>query len=202
MDHQNIVRYNAAWIEEISEPVTLAKDNSSENYDPTVTETATEEIEEAPHSNLAMYIQMELCQYTLADWLKRRNALLFNSELSDQSDFPVETYRMICSSLAGITDINAHEIRRIFKGLVKGLQYIHSNSLIHRDLKPHNIFFYGAEHIPKIGDFGLVSDFQHGFVDESSPPTSPGSSNLTSGLGTHVVFIIFIWPGIAANSEM
>lgn len=189
MDHPNIVRYNAAWIEEISEFSTVEKDDSSENFDPTI-ETATDEIEDSKHpSNLAMYIQMELCQYTLAEWLVRRNSLLFNSDISDQNDFPVESYRMICSSLSGTADINVHEVRRIFKGIVKGLQYIHSNSLIHRDLKPHNIFFYGPEHTPKIGDFGLVSDFQQQIIDESSPPTSPGSSNLTSGLGTHVVSI-------------
>lgn len=203
MDHPNIVRYNAAWIEESHEGATnhnnkkstkaLKDDSSENNFDPTI-ETATDEMdqngpEKADHP-LAMYIQMELCQYTLSEWISRRNSLLFNGSKRILDEFPAEYYRMVCSSISGTIDINVHEIRRIFKGIVKGLQYIHSQGLIHRDLKPQNIFFHGTDHIPKIGDFGLVSCNQTLRECEWSPPNSPGSESssvLTSGLGTRVV---------------
>eukprot|EP00002_Diphylleia_rotans_P029837 TRINITY_DN6095_c0_g1_i3.p1 TRINITY_DN6095_c0_g1~~TRINITY_DN6095_c0_g1_i3.p1 ORF type:complete len:416 (+),score=84.07 TRINITY_DN6095_c0_g1_i3:104-1351(+) len=40
--------------------------------------------------------------------------------------------------------------------LVLGISHIHSRGILHRDLKPQNIFLSGSDHIIKIGDFGLA----------------------------------------------
>lgn len=42
----------------------------------------------------------------------------------------------------------------IFRQIVKGVAYIHLKRIIHKDLKPENIFLSEGE-IVKIGDFGL-----------------------------------------------
>ncbi|CAG9531655.1 unnamed protein product [Cercopithifilaria johnstoni] len=79
-----------------------------------------------------LYIQMELCQeLTLHSWL------LANNRYEDR-----EITRM----------------RKWLAELVCAIDYIHSQGLIHRDLKPQNIFF-SANNYLKIGDLGLVTNY-------------------------------------------
>lgn len=77
-----------------------------------------------------LYIQMELCETgTLLDLIK--------TGLPDRID----------------------EAWRIFRLLLDGLDHIHSLGVVHRDLKPMNIFI-DSQKMPKIGDFGLASPGQ------------------------------------------
>ncbi|XP_019725702.1 eIF-2-alpha kinase GCN2 [Hippocampus comes] len=46
---------------------------------------------------------------------------------------------------------------RLFREILDGLSYIHQQGMIHRDLKPVNIFLDSQDHV-KIGDFGLATD--------------------------------------------
>ncbi|MRB67669.1 protein kinase, partial [Bacillus thuringiensis] len=48
--------------------------------------------------------------------------------------------------------------RKILKQVLKGIRYMHSRDVIHRDLKPDNIFLGrddNGKFTVKIGDFGL-----------------------------------------------
>ncbi|XP_063427677.1 eIF-2-alpha kinase GCN2-like [Mytilus trossulus] len=51
-------------------------------------------------------------------------------------------------------DIN--RLWRFFREIVEGLVHIHEQGMIHRDLKPVNIFLDSNDHV-KIGDFGLAT---------------------------------------------
>lgn len=198
MDHSNIIRYNAAWIEEFLDDPKTPEAEEEEDMSGTeaeitrLTDALSDVFEPKPKltsSHLVMYIQMELCQCTLSEWITRRNGLIFSGTRWQREEFPVDYHRMVCSNLQGTLDINVHENKRIFKAIVKGLQYIHAHGLIHRDLKPQNIFFHGTDQMPKIGDFGLVSTRQLFAPSPDESPSldicdSPLSSDLTSGVGT------------------
>lgn len=45
---------------------------------------------------------------------------------------------------------------RLFREMIEGLGHIHQQGMIHRDLKPVNIFLDLNDHV-KIGDFGLAT---------------------------------------------
>ena len=52
--------------------------------------------------------------------------------------------------------VNRKVVFHLFKQLIDGLKHIHEESLIHRDIKPDNIFIDKSKMQLKIGDFGLA----------------------------------------------
>ena len=235
-DHPHIVRYYGAWMEEFvhSSDNNIYMDSEGESGSLLIESTIVESQADSesfsqitppdrpstPKPTRTIYIQMELCQFTLADWIKQRNHLVFNvtppsspPESSENASPPssefarkkslatFRTERMVdINHESGIVSINANECRRTFKQIVKGLVHIHDHGLIHRDLKPQNIFFQEyQDYNLKIGDFGLVSEpvqkDDHSAYQFPTPHGSPsvhsrnssissGCSNMTSGLGT------------------
>merc|ERR1719334_2459721 len=66
------------------------------------------------------------------------------------------------------------KVWRMFREIVEGLVHIHTQGMIHRDLKPVNIFIDSCDHV-KIGDFGLATTGLLGARDEEReclPPTA------------------------------
>ncbi|KAG7491867.1 hypothetical protein MATL_G00007970 [Megalops atlanticus] len=121
---------------------------------------------------LMLYIQMQLCELSLRDWILERNTRP-REELAGPSD----PYRCI----------DAERTFSILRTILEGVQYIHSRGIMHRDLKPRNIFLHGHDCHVKIGDFGLACrDII--FDDRMQLPAtshSSGSSH-TTGVGTFV----------------
>jgi len=56
-----------------------------------------------------------------------------------------------------IGKIDRGKLTNIALGIVSGLIYVHSQNVIHRDIKPQNILMFGPKDdmIPKIADFGV-----------------------------------------------
>ncbi len=57
--------------------------------------------------------------------------------------------------------VPAKRIMRIFDGITQGLRHAHARGLVHRDVKPSNVFLVrgdGEEWRPKLMDFGLVRE--------------------------------------------
>ncbi|KAJ5077489.1 eukaryotic translation initiation factor 2-alpha kinase eif2-alpha kinase -related [Anaeramoeba ignava] len=77
-------------------------------------------------SDCILYIQMELCRAkTLRDWLENYDR-----------------------------KVDIFEVKKIFKQILEGMKHCHQQNVIHRDLKPDNIFITSDLNI-KIADFGL-----------------------------------------------
>ena len=54
-------------------------------------------------------------------------------------------------------DASIPNLAKYFECVVSGLEYIHSQNMVHRDLKPDNILIFD-DGVAKISDFGLVKD--------------------------------------------
>ena len=50
------------------------------------------------------------------------------------------------------------------RDVLAGLAYLHARSIIHRDIKPQNIFLQGSK--PKIGDFGFAVNTESSLKDK------------------------------------
>nr|XP_039264587.1 uncharacterized protein LOC120340407 [Styela clava] len=84
-----------------------------------------------------MFIVMELCHdENLTDFLKNREKL----RVPFEDDLAISFAQQ----------------------LLHGLQFIHRNDVIHRDLKPDNILLSLDEKTPKISDFGLSKELRKG----------------------------------------
>ena len=161
----HVINYNHSWFELSEEhklPIELQENDEDSNC--VTTDTANspkevslsskdskqsgsvQEIVEGTATNfsaankIVLYIQMELCEHTLEDYLNDANRLHFAA--SKSSALTTEEYK---------------ERLRVAYQIMQGLQAIHAKyNITHRDLTPRNIFFSKNGTI-KIGDFGLAT---------------------------------------------
>jgi serine/threonine protein kinase len=124
LNNQNIVRYYSSWVDIDLE--SIIEYNNQINYD---------DFEPINYICPILFIQMELCDFTLKDYLL--------------------TY--------SLTDTIENKIN-IIKQIISGLEYLREKNIIHRDIKPDNIFLINdlnnsGKFIVKLGDFGLCKKY-------------------------------------------
>nr|XP_046269330.1 eIF-2-alpha kinase GCN2 [Scatophagus argus] len=138
--------------------------------------TESSDLEQVPLTAHYLYIQMEYCE---------------KSTLRDTIDHGLHQ--------------DQNRLWRLFREILDGLAYIHQQGMIHRDLKPVNIFLDSQDHV-KIGDFGLATDHPANVaagkfeVEESgsaviSKPDPTG--NMTGMVGT----ALYVSPEVQGNTK-
>lgn len=78
-----------------------------------------------------------------------------------------------CGSLKKIVDsefikLSEKSVATIFKHVARGIAYLHSQGIVHQDIKPSNILIF-SNGIAKIGDFGIGHSFQSADTVVGSP---------------------------------
>ncbi|NWS51565.1 E2AK1 kinase, partial [Chunga burmeisteri] len=120
--------------------------------------------------HLMLHIQMQLCEISLWDWIVDRNKRC--NERTEETSSP---YHLV----------DVRWTMKIFQELSEGVCYIHSMGVMHRDIKPRNIFLHGSDHHVKIGDFGLAcKDLLWDDADQWFKTERINGLRHTSGVGT------------------
>ncbi|GMS86298.1 hypothetical protein PENTCL1PPCAC_8473 [Pristionchus entomophagus] len=145
LDHQGIVRYNQSWIEEPPADWQMKVDKQYREKFPTMPLDC--------HSDQTkfIYIQMQLCNYSLREWLTENQ---------------LHTSRPI------------QRMKYWFKQMVSAVAYIHMKQIIHRDLKPENVLFFeeeGFEGVLKICDLGIATERKNDQSNTVFTRTSAGT---------------------------
>ncbi|XP_041668498.1 eIF-2-alpha kinase GCN2 [Cheilinus undulatus] len=140
--------------------------------------TETETTDSERHQLIAhyLYIQMEYCE---------------KSTLRDTIDKGLHQ--------------DQNRLWRLFREILDGLAYIHEQGMIHRDLKPVNIFLDSQDHV-KIGDFGLATDHPANVAAGKFEVEEGGSlvitkpdptGNMTGMVGT----ALYVSPEVQGNTK-
>lgn len=100
------------------------------------------------HLDLMLYIQMQLCEHSLKDWISERNMKPKEettskckgiSETQQHRAFDpgveVKKKNIIFSYLGPYECVDTEQTLRLLKQIVEGVDYIHSRGIMHRDLK-------------------------------------------------------------------
>lgn len=61
----------------------------------------------------------------------------------------------------GTNSFSESVVAEAFAQICYALEYIHENSIVHRDIKPQNVFLFSG-HVYKLGDFGLSRELVKG----------------------------------------
>ncbi|KAF2718340.1 Serine/threonine-protein kinase [Polychaeton citri CBS 116435] len=85
---------------------------------------------------------------------------------------------------------------RFARQITEGLAHIHSHGVIHRDMKPDNVFIDVANH-PKIGDFGLATTNHSQVIEASLSSKTAMSGDMTRSVGT----ALYVAPELRSDSN-
>jgi serine/threonine protein kinase len=182
--HTHVVRYYASWVEESSLMLTSPR-GDEEIWSDSCSDSLTEHSQQVPleykeesSDHLHDYLNTSLDDFDFEDdpnsqWsaqdlesVDESVSTATTNQKPSQNKPP--NYRILYIQMEychatlqdGISDgricQNPLVVYRLFRQLLEAMKYIHSQRVIHRDMKPANVFLDVTGEI-KIGDFGLAT---------------------------------------------
>ncbi|KOB66624.1 Eukaryotic translation initiation factor 2-alpha kinase 4 [Operophtera brumata] len=170
LNHENVVRYYNAWIEttfeqneEMSTKRPVQKDATSDS------EEDDDDDEQDPWFHIVSPEDEESSEGIEFEQDSNNQSQTIPSE--DVVDSRPRSERLYQELYIQMEFCEKHTLRqaidkglyqehfrawRLFREIVEGLAHVHQRGMIHRDLKPVNIFLDSNDHV-KIGDFGLAT---------------------------------------------
>ena len=119
--------------------------------------------------------------------------LLFGTTWLNKKHFGIVMEKAENGSLdSWIGKVKNRKAAKIALGIVDGLEYVHSQKVIHRDIKPKNILMFGPKDdmIPKIADFGVAKVIHtvmtHSMVGEERYMAPEVKMNLRYGFSADI----------------
>ncbi|KAG5896432.1 hypothetical protein JTB14_022511 [Gonioctena quinquepunctata] len=101
--------------------------------------------------------------------------------------------------------LDVDRLWRLFREIVEGLAHIHQQGMIHRDLKPLNIFLDSEDHV-KIGDFGLattsIKSKQNEYMISKSALESEKDDTVDESKTGLVGTALYVAPEISTTSKV
>ncbi|KAF6217270.1 hypothetical protein GE061_001624 [Apolygus lucorum] len=182
LNHENVVRYYNSWFESANVDTGLESSSGSMESDTTISYQVSKKnaVDVLPYGReTAMDWSDRLVKPTRNDdsgnWIAFRDPDISGEESSEDEELVSEESSETLKSLLhmyiqmelcekstlrlaideGLYK-NGERIWRLFREIVEGLCHIHKQGIMHRDLKPVNIFL-GSNDQVKIGDFGLAT---------------------------------------------
>lgn len=108
----------------------------------------------------------------------------FDSIVIDDERYYFMVMKHYTNTLAGLKSIcNVSDFEKSEKGiklfiaLVKGIKYLHDNKILHRDIKPQNIFYCDENSTYVLGDLGIAKFSSDKFSREAATKKSDRMAN-------------------------
>nr|XP_022293589.1 eIF-2-alpha kinase GCN2-like [Crassostrea virginica] len=181
LDHKNIIRYYTCMIIKFRKSIIYPKLSSEEDasdgisfgdgYSGSCNNNATDEKESVKSSSTCGSEEEEILD----------GCLVIQTELCNTG-----TNLKTLIDAEYIFSMEENKRRNIILDVIWGLQHIHDQGFMHRDLKPPNIFI-GQDDRAKIGDFGFARNYIVPVTNEtdgSSPTSKKAGVCFSKNLGT------------------